>query len=66
MIKIANTTKHQDTKSKPGGIFEPAHLIIPRYATAPANKKDGEMWYDVSNNKLKVNIEGSVKELSVD
>lgn len=56
---MANTTKHTDIKER-SGYLEPAHLIIPRYATAPPNMKDGEIWYDITNNQLKINKEGTV------
>jgi len=66
---MANVTKHNDIKRGPGGRFECAHLIIPRYATAPPITditKNGEMWYDITNNKLKINIDGTVKEINTD
>ncbi len=56
---MANVTKHTDTRTR-SGIFEPAHLIIPRYATAPPDAADGEVWFDVTNNALKINKEGTV------
>ncbi len=61
---MANTTKHNDVRQGPGGRLEAAHLIISRYATAPAKAKDGEIWYDVTNNLLKVNVEGTVKSFA--
>ena len=61
---MANTTRHTDIKKGPGGRFECAHFIIPRYATAPAKPKDGEMWYDVSNNEVKIYMEGTTKTIS--
>jgi len=63
---MVNTTKTRKTKMKAGGLLEPAHLVIPRYATAPAKKVDGEIWYDTTNSKLKINLEGTVKEINTD
>jgi len=58
-------TKNNDIKNR-RGITEVAHLVIPRYATAPPNKVNGEIWYDTTNNKLKINLEGTVKEINTD
>ena len=58
-------TKYNDIKNR-RGITEVAHLVIPRYATAPPNKVNGEIWYDTTNNKLKINLEGTVKEINTD
>jgi len=62
---MANVTKHTDTKER-SGKFEPAHLIIPRYATAPPDPQDGEIWYDVTNDKLKIYKEGTTEIINVD
>ena len=58
-------TKNNDINMK-RGIVGGAHLIIPRYAVAPPNKRNGEIWYDTTNNKLKINLEGTVKEINTD
>ena len=58
-------TKNNDINAK-RGITGSAHLIIPRYAVAPPNKINGEIWYDTTNNKLKINLEGTVKEINTD
>jgi len=55
---MANTTKHTDIRAR-SGILEVAHLIMPRYATAPANPRDGEIWFDTTNNQIKINKEGT-------
>ena len=58
-------TKNNDIKNR-RGITEGAHLIIPRYAVAPPKTSNGEIWYDTTNNKLKINLEGTVKSISPD
>lgn len=58
-------TKNNDIRDGRGRSSS-AHLIVPRYAVAPPNKANGEIWYDTTNNKLKVNLEGTVKSISPD
>ena len=58
-------TKNNDINTH-RGVVKGAHLIIPRYAVAPPNKVNGEIWYDTTNNKLKINLEGTVKEINTD
>ena len=57
-------TKNADIDIK-RGMIKCAHLVIPRYAVAPPNKANGEIWYDTTNNKLKINLEGTVKSVSL-
>lgn len=61
VIEIANITRHNAIRQGPGGQLEAAHLIIPRYVGSPPDAKDGEIWYDTVDNKLKVNMEGTIK-----
>ena len=58
-------TKNNDIREGRGKTSS-AHLIIPRYAGSPPNKANGEIWYDTTNNKLKINLEGTVKEINTD
>ena len=58
-------TKNNDVNVK-RGITGSAHLIIPRYAVAPPKMENGEIWYDTTNNQLKINLEGTVKEIDTD
>ena len=56
---MVKATKGTDIKQRSGTI-EMAHLIIPRYATEPAKPKDGEIWFDVTNNQIKINKEETI------
>jgi hypothetical protein len=58
-------TKNNDIREGRGKSSS-AHLIIPRYATAPPKMTNGEIWYDTTNDVLKINLEGTVVTFAKD
>ncbi len=56
---MVNVTKKHNPRKRSRRISEPEHLILPHYTTDPPNPQDGEVWFDLTNDKIRYRKEGT-------